>query len=173
MLNMIKSFFGFFLTLLEKYTALRLSKNSVEGIVNYHRLSDQLITSGQPTELQFQRVWEAGYKTVINLLPADSENSLHSEQSIVEALGFSYRYIPVDFKNPTDSDFDKFCTEMQKLGQKPALIHCAANMRVSAFLYRYRVQVMGEDKQVAAIDLGKLWKPFGVWEKFLGDSLCS
>ena len=105
------------------------------------------------------------------MLPADSENSLNNEEVIVKDLGFSYSYIPVDFKGPSEADFESFCTVMQALGGKKTLIHCAANMRVSAFLYRYRVQVLGEDKTAAAVDLAKLWKPFGVWKEFLGDSL--
>jgi len=171
MLNMFRSFWGFFLTLLEKHTPLRFSKNSVEGIFNYHKLSDRLITSGQPTELQFERLRDAGFEAVVNLLPSDSENSLDNEEAILNALGFTYSYIPVDFKRPTDADFESFCAVIEALGDKKTLVHCAANMRVSAFFYRYRVQVLGEDKDTAAVDLAKLWKPFGVWKAFLGDSL--
>ena len=46
-------------------------------------------------------------------------------------------------------------------------VHCAANMRLSAFMYRYRVCVLGVDKRVARSDLNKIWEPFGVWKKFV------
>ena len=46
-------------------------------------------------------------------------------------------------------------------------VHCAANMRVSAFVYRYRTEVLGESASVAAEDLRRIWEPTGVWRAFL------
>lgn len=42
---------------------------------------------------------------------------------------------------------------MQGLGDDKVWVHCAANMRVSAFIYRYRCTVLGEDRDTAARDL--------------------
>ena len=71
---------------------------------------------------------------------------------------------------PTQADFDTFATAMQdSLGEK-IWIHCAVGMRASAFLYKYRCAVLGEDKQTALWDLREIWEPFGVWKKFLFDA---
>jgi hypothetical protein len=40
-------------------------------------------------------------------------------------------------------------------------------MRVSAFTYRYRVSVLGQDQEAAAQDLHTIWEPFGVWKEFV------
>jgi hypothetical protein len=46
-------------------------------------------------------------------------------------------------------------------------VHCAANMRASAFIYRYRCSVMKEEESIARQDIEKIWQPFGVWKNFL------
>ena len=36
-------------------------------------------------------------------------------------------------------------------------VHCAANARVAAFMYRYRATVLGEQKDVIRKDLEAIW----------------
>ena len=58
----------------------------------------------------------------------------------------TYIHIPVDFQNPTDQDFEQFCTAMDDLKDVPVHVHCIANYRVSAFFYRYRRNVLDMDE---------------------------
>ena len=81
-----------------------------------------------------------------------------------------YTHIPVDFQNPTEQDFEQFCGVMKEIGDAPVMVHCAANMRVSAFVYRYRCEVLGEEPDKAIVDMQKIWEPFGVWKKFVSHS---
>ena len=67
-------------------------------------------------------------------------------------------------------DAKQFCAAMEEIGKTPVMVHCAANMRVSAFVYRYRCEVLGEDPDKAIIDLHEIWEPFGVWKKFVSRS---
>jgi hypothetical protein len=53
---------------------------------------------------------------------------------------------PVDFQNPTEQDFEQFCSMMEQLKKLPVHVHCIANYRVSAFFYRYRRDVLGTDE---------------------------
>ena len=53
-----------------------------------------------------------------------------------------YIHIRVDFQNPTDQDFSQFSSVMDRLKDVPVHVHCIANYRVSAFLYRYRRDVL-------------------------------
>ena len=110
---------------------------------------------------------EAGYLNVINLAPHESENALPDEAATLAALGVEYTHLPVDFEQPTEEDFARFCEEMERIGSAPVLVHCAANMRVSAFVFRYRRDVLGEDPERAREDLHRLWQPFGVWKTFI------
>jgi uncharacterized protein (TIGR01244 family) len=165
--NTLKTTMGFISTLITRYTPFDLSRSSLEGIFNFLPIDDRIATSGQPTEDQFRFVRDAGYRHVINLAPHSAENALPDEAATLRVLGLDYTHIPVDFKNPTDEDFERFCTEMERLGDAPVLVHCAANMRVSAFLYRYRRDVLGQDPDLLEQDLHRIWEPFGVWKEFV------
>ena len=167
MLNTLKTLLGFVISVLEKYTPLQLSGGELEDTYNYLRINERIATSGQPTEAQFYLIRDAGYATVINLAPQSVlENSLKTEAELLEELGMHYVYIPVNFKQPTEQDFAEFVTAMQATAEQPVWVHCAANMRVSAFMYRYRCTVLGEDQQVARKALQQIWEPVGVWKKF-------
>ena len=166
-LNTIKTIIGFLISLLRKYTPLKLSKDTLEGIYNFLPISDTITTSGQPTETQFRVIKNAGFQSVINLAPHDAENSLANESSLLNELGLKYIHIPVDFKKPTDKDFKEFVQSMEHSSTEKTWVHCAANMRVSAFMFRYRVDILREDKAKARSDLEKIWKPIGVWGRFI------
>ena len=165
--NTFKTLIGFLVTMIRKYTPLKLSKDTLEGIYNYHYISDTITTSGQPTEEQFELIKDAGYQSVINLAPHNVENSLADENALLNELGLEYIHIPVDFKNPTNEDFQEFVVSMKYSSTEMTWVHCAANMRVSAFMYRYRCEVLREDIAVAKLDLENIWKPFGVWKEFV------
>ena len=170
MLNTLKTILGFLVSVIDKYSPLKLRGDSIEDIYNYLRISDTLSISGQPTENQFYSIRDAGYKTVINLAPYDViENPLKNEEAIVIKLGMKYVHIPVIFLKPTQEDFDTFVNTMQKACGGKIWVHCGANMRASAFSYKYRISVLGEDKQTAIWDLREIWEPFGAWKKFLSD----
>ena len=167
LLSLLKTTLGFFATLVTRYTPLDLSTSSLEGIFNFVRVSDTLLTSGQPTEAQFEFVRAAGVEVVINLAPHGVENSLADEASVVHALGMEYVHIPVNFKRPSDAHFDRFCEVMERVGDTPTLVHCAANARVSAFVFRYRRDRLGEDPALLERDLHQIWVPYGPWKPFI------
>ncbi len=150
-----------------KYTPLKFGGDSVEDTLNYLLINDSLGSSGQPTEDQFVAIRDAGYKTVINLLPQGTENSLQDESKLVTALGMRYICIPVAPFNPTREDFEKFVAAKQSASGDKVWVHCAVNARASVFIYRYRYSVLKEDKQTALWDLREIWDPFGVWKKFM------
>ena len=137
------------------------------GIYNYRRLSPTLTTSGQPDEAQFAALREAGVETVINLALVDSPRALADEAATLAALGLRYIHIPVEFSAPTEADFESFAAAMDALGGTPVHVHCAANWRVSAFLYRYRVERLGWPEDKARPDLDAIWAPDPVWQTFL------
>ena len=104
---------------------------------------------------------------VINLGLHSHEKALPDEAVTVDALGMTYVHIPVDFKNPTERDFDAFCTALKEASDGPVHVHCIANYRVSAFFYRYRRTVLGMDAARARADLGQVWQPDPVWRAFI------
>jgi protein tyrosine phosphatase (PTP) superfamily phosphohydrolase (DUF442 family) len=138
-----------------------------EGIYNWHRLDERLTTSGQPTEPQLADIQALGVRHIVNLALHTHEKALPDEAGSVSRLGMTYIHIPVDFQNPTDQDFDRFCAVMAELKDVPVHVHCIANYRVSAFFYRYRRDVLGWGDAKARAEMDAIWRPEGVWADFI------
>ena len=82
-----------------------------------------------------------------------------------------YIYIPVEWDNPKETDFNSFVMAMKKHQGKKIFIHCAKNMRVSAFIYLYRVLYDNFPKEKAKESMEKIWKPVGTWKVFIEKTL--
>src|SRR5688572_16140357 len=147
------------------------SSSSLSQIYNFHAVGDKLGTAGQPTQEQLRLVREAGFEAVINLALPTSDNALANEGSIVTELGMSYVHIPVKFDAPTSQDFRAFCRVMEAFDERPVFVHCAANMRVSAFVFLYRVLRQGVALPNAQRDLHSIWQPDEVWSRFIQQQL--
>jgi protein tyrosine phosphatase (PTP) superfamily phosphohydrolase (DUF442 family) len=140
---------------------------SLTEIYSFRAVGDRLGTAGQPSESQFHAVHEAGFEAVINLALPTSSNALAHEGSIVTGLGMSYVHIPLDFKAPTSQDFRAFCRVMAAFDERPVFVHCAANMRVSAFVFLYRVLYQHVAVSEAEQDMHAIWQPDEVWSHFI------
>lgn len=136
----------------------------------WRRLDDRLTSSGQPTEAQLADLHALGVEHVINLALHTHERALPDEAASVSALGMAYTHIPVSFDAPTEDDFAQFCTAMAATGTAKVHVHCIINARVSAFLYRYRRDVLGMDDAQARAAMESVWQPGGVWAAFIGDT---
>jgi protein tyrosine phosphatase (PTP) superfamily phosphohydrolase (DUF442 family) len=86
-----------------------------EGIYNWRRLDDRITTSGQPTGPQLADIQALGVRHVVNLALHTHEKALPDETASVSRLGMTYTHIPVDFQNPTEQDFEKFCAVMEQV----------------------------------------------------------
>jgi uncharacterized protein (TIGR01244 family) len=136
-------------------------------IYHWRRLDEHTTTSGMPTETELAELQVLGVRHVINLAPHDHAKALPDEPGSVRQLGMAYTHIPVDFKNPTDTDFALFCAALVERQGAPVHVHCAANYRVSAFFYRYRRSVLGRDDAQMRDDLLEIWQPDAVWSAFI------
>ena len=86
-------------------------------------------------------------------------------------MGMSYFHIPVNFKGPTSQDFRAFSGVMHAFEGRRVFVHCAANMRVSAFVYLYRVMFKDVSASEARHELNAIWEPDEVWSKFIEQQL--
>ena len=82
-------------------------------------------------------------------------------------------HIPVDFKAPAAGDFGAFRRVMEAFDDRPVFVHCAANMRVSAFVFLYRVLCEQVPVSEAERDLHAIWQPDEVWSRFIREQLGS
>ena len=166
--NTGRTVWGYLVSLAHKYTGHRwVSARELRDIYNYRRIDERISTSGQPTVAQFDSIRDAGFTSVVNLAPAGAENALPDEAGVLRGLGLHYVHLPVDFARPTQADFRGFVEALGALESEKVWIHCAANMRVSAFVFRYRTEILDQDPGPARADLEAIWEPFGAWKPFL------
>ena len=140
----------------------------IGDIYNFFRVTHFLSTSGQPTEAQLSALAEEGYELIINLaLHDDPRYSLKDETSYVKSLGIEYIHIPVQFDKPLKSDLISFFDAMESNKNKKIHVHCAANMRVTAFLGLYFLIREGKTKEEAFEPMWQIWEPDSVWSSFI------
>ena len=145
--------------------------NNLESVRGYLRLDDRLSTSGMPEPEHFASMRAEGFEAVINLALPTSDHALSNEGELVSAQGMTYVHIPVKFDAPQPEDFERFDRVMKVFDGRPVFVHCAANMRVSAFVFLHRLRRGSVSRAEAEQDLRKVWEPDGVWREFINRTL--
>ena len=145
--------------------------NTLESVRGYLRLGENLATSGMPSPDHFATMRSAGFEVVINLAMPTSDHALSNEGELVSAQGMTYVHIPVKFDAPTREDFERFMRVMKVFERQRVFVHCAANMRVSAFLFLHRLQAGNVERTQAERDLKRIWEPDGVWRELINARL--
>jgi len=140
-------------------------------IFNFVPINERLGTGGQPTPAQIAGLAREGYEAVVNLALPTSDNALPNEGELVTREGLSYIHIPVKFDAPSDADFEAFRGVMRAWAGRKVFVHCALNLRVSAFVFLYRVLEEQLPVGNAAVDLHRIWEPDGIWGEFLQRTL--
>jgi protein tyrosine phosphatase (PTP) superfamily phosphohydrolase (DUF442 family) len=142
---------------------------AIRDILNYVQLTPRIGTSGQPTAEQLREIAGAGYQAVINLALPTSDNALADESGHVTRLGVPYFQIPVLFDAPRIEDLRTFVGVMRALEDRPVWVHCAMNLRVSAFMYHYLRHDLGLPEAQARSPMLAKWEPRmdAVWRAFL------
>ena len=151
-----------------------MTTESLASIHKYRQIDGSLSTSGQPSIKQLAAIADAGFQTIINLaLHDDPRYSLPDEPGVVAGLGLKYVHIPVQFSAPTTTDLQAFFNAMETEASGMIWIHCAANIRVSAFLGLYRVIKQGWNQDEAFALMHGLWEPDQVWSTFINTTLAN
>ena len=141
------------------------------ALISHLKISPTLATAGQPRPEHFPVLAKSGYAAVINLAMPSSPNFLPDEAALCAANGLQYTHLPVDWDKPTAQNLQDFLSHMDALAGRKVFVHCALNMRVSAFVFLYRVISLGETVEVASKDLQRIWQPNEVWQRFIDQSL--
>jgi protein tyrosine phosphatase (PTP) superfamily phosphohydrolase (DUF442 family) len=140
---------------------------ALEEITNYMLISDRIASSGQPEEMQFKDIAQAGYDVVINLAMPNSENAIPEEGYIVTARKMQYIHIPVPFEAPSLDHLNDFISIMNAFKEKKVWVHCVVNYRVSAFLYLYMRLVHNATVEEASKVVLESWNPNDIWRSFM------
>jgi protein tyrosine phosphatase (PTP) superfamily phosphohydrolase (DUF442 family) len=128
--------------------------------------AEWLGTAGQPTEAQFADIARAGYELVVNLALPTSDGALPDEAAVAARHGLGHRSFPIDFAVPDLPSALGLFQLLDENRDRRVFVHCAANMRVSALLYAYRV-ARGMPREAAAADLARIWTPNATWSRYI------
>jgi protein tyrosine phosphatase (PTP) superfamily phosphohydrolase (DUF442 family) len=146
----------------------RFCTTDPDHIYNWRRVGERLTTSGQPNEEELAQIRALGVSHVVNLGLHSHDKALPDEAASVAALGMDYIHLPVDFEKPTEQDYACFVETMTRLRGATVHVHCIANMRVSAFFYRWHRE-RGMDEAAARAAMETVWKPGGAWAALIDD----
>lgn len=144
-----------------------MADENLEQIQAFLALSDRVGTAGQPTAAQFKDIQAAGYQSIVNLALVSSTDAIPEEGDIVSQLGMEYVHIPVDWEVPALDDLTRFFEVMDQRSHTQVFVHCAKNMRVSAFMYLYRVLRQRMAPEEAQQALLQIWQPIPHWQAFM------
>jgi protein tyrosine phosphatase (PTP) superfamily phosphohydrolase (DUF442 family) len=145
----------------------------IEHIQSFLEISPELLTAGQPFIEQLQAIKDAGCEVVVNLATPESPDAIPDEAGRVNALGLEYIAIPVVWDAPRTEDLQTYFEALQRNRGRKVFVHCARNMRVSAFTYLYRMLILGSDPDECRADMHRIWEPNPTWAAFIDASLSS
>lgn len=112
-----------------------------------------------------------GVEAVVNLALPTSSNALPGEAELVTRHGITYVQIPVQWDKPELVQLEQFFGTLRALRGRRVWVHCAMNMRVSAFIYLYRRLCLGEPQEAAAHPMREVWEPNATWQAFIDEAL--
>ena len=142
----------------------------LQHILNWRRVDTRITTSGQPTEAQLAELISIGVTAIVNLgIHHSGKGALQDEPRTVADLGMEYIYIPVDFEDPTDADYNAFKEALADRPNTNIHVHCIYNARVSAFFYRYAMDGFAMSVAQALENMESIWRPGAAWADFIGD----
>jgi uncharacterized protein (TIGR01244 family) len=123
------------------------------------------VGTGQPTEADLRRLWEEGFRSVVDLrVEAEGDQPLPPgrERAGAESLGLRYVHLPVPADRPPDEVMlDRFRREVCQL-PAPVFVHCASGKRSGSFGIALEAVLADDtgDAAVARIDeLGIAYGP--------------
>ena len=136
----------------------QVSKEKVEGVVNFARLETTVACGGSTAPEALKELKRMGFAAVFNLRTATEQgNDVAAEAASATEAGMKFVNLPFDLGKGDPAVADEFLKEIVKPGNQPAFIHCAGGGRAAAMWYIKRVVVDGWDEEKAlleAVDLG-------------------
>jgi uncharacterized protein (TIGR01244 family) len=123
------------------------------GLLNEGAPLPGLITSGQPTEEQFDALPAAGIATVIHLRPA-TEKGTGWEEAKAQALGLQFVRLPIAGADDVTKANAEKLTQAIAAAKGPVLLSCASSNRCGALLALKAYFVDGKSKE-EALALGR------------------
>lgn len=133
--------------------------HQLEGVPNFHKISENVYRSGQPTAEGFRNLKTIGIKTIIDL------RWFHSDRNEVRDCGLEYEHINMTVLYPEESQAVKFLRIVSDKRGAPFLVHCQHGAdRTGVMCAIYRIAVQGWAKEKALKEMVEGGFGFhGIW----------
>ncbi len=135
----------------------------MEGLPNFHKVSDMLYRSAQPSAEGLKNLKAMGIETVINL------RSFHSDRDEIGDTGLAHEHIRMKAWHAEEEDTVKFLQIVTNPKRSPVLVHCQHGAdRTGTMCALYRVAVQGWSKEEALKEMMQGGFGFhGIWENLV------
>ncbi len=120
------------------------------GLLNLHKVSDDLYRGAQPTAEGMKQLKKLGVKTVVNL------RSIHSDSDEIKGTGLAYEHINMTPLSIEDRYVVRFLRIVTDSNCTPVFVHCQYGAdRTGTMCAIYRIAVQGWSKENAIEEMTK------------------
>ena len=142
---------------------------TLDGVPNYHKVSDTLYRSAQPTADGMANLKKQGVQTVVNL------RLFHSNRDEIGNTGLASEQITMKIWHPERKEVVRFLQIVTDPKRTPALVHCQHGAdRTGTMCAIYRIAVQGWTKEEAIREMKQggygfheIWPNLPAWLKDL------
>jgi protein tyrosine phosphatase (PTP) superfamily phosphohydrolase (DUF442 family) len=137
------------------------SKLTLQGVPNFHKVSEDLYRGAQPSKNGMRQLERFGIKTIVNL------RSFHSDRDEIKQTNLNCEHIYMKAWHPEEEDIVKFLKIITDKNRTPIFVHCKHGAdRTGTMCAIYRIAVQGWSKDEAVEEMTK--GDFG-FHKFWGN----
>jgi uncharacterized protein (TIGR01244 family) len=143
----------FALGLVAGVASAQVTKESVQGIVNFSKVETTIACAGATSPAAVADIKRLGYAAIINLRQASEQGAdVEGEAAAAKAAGITYIHLPFNAQMPDTGIVDQFITAVSAPANQPAFVHCASANRAAALWMAKRMLVDGWDQDRASTE---------------------
>lgn len=113
---------------------------------------EEILVGGQPTPAQFERAYELGYRTAVNLRRPDEKDNIDPDW--IENLGMSYVSLPISGAADMTEEKARALAAALETAERPVVVYCASGNRVGGLFAMKAFYVDGQSPE-EALEVGK------------------
>jgi len=125
-------------------------KVELSGVPNFHKVSDVLYRSAQPSSRGMKELERMGIKTIVNL------RSFHSDRDEMKGTKMGYEHITMEAWHAEEKEIVRFLKIVSDPKRRPVLVHCQHGAdRTGTMCAVYRIAIQGWSKEEAIKEMTK------------------
>ena len=137
--------------------AQQVTKEPVEGVVNFARLETTVACGGATKPEAVPALKKMGFVSIINLREATEPSAnVDAEAEATKAAKMKFFHVPFNGNAPDPKAVDQFLDAIKSPGAEPAFIHCAGGNRAAAMWLAKRVAIDHWDVDKATAEANAL-----------------